>query len=421
MARLGAFCFPGTGHLNPMLALAAALQARGHEVVFFGIEDIEASVRAVGVAFCRIGAQEYPLGTRKALDERQAQLKGLAVFRFTLDRVRRSMHMTLRDGPEAVRAAGVDALLVDEADFAGNVADHLGVPWVSIALHPPLVSDDRFPPFWLGWPAGQDRLSRLRNRFARLLLLRIAAPLFRDVNRQRLMWGLKPHRRPEDELSPWAQITQLPYALEFAMQGPRPAGLHYTGPFVRPHMRPPVDFPWERLDGRPLVYASLGTLQNGLEAIFTMIAKACAGLEVQLVLSLGGGLDPARLEHLAGDPVVVRYAPQLALLQRAMLVITHAGLNTVLETLSEGVPMVAVPLGNDQPGVAARLKARGACLVVPRHQLTAARLRKAVTRVLGDARYREAARALQRSIQQMDGPERAADLIEQVLRRPTES
>ena len=99
-----------------------------------------------------------------------ARLKGFAAFRFTLERVRNSARMVLRDGPQAVRAANVDALLVDEADFAGNVADYLGLPWISIALLPPLLSDDRFPPFWLGWNAGMDPLSRLRNRLAIRLL-----------------------------------------------------------------------------------------------------------------------------------------------------------------------------------------------------------------------------------------------------------
>jgi UDP:flavonoid glycosyltransferase YjiC (YdhE family) len=416
MARFGAFCFPGTGHINPMTVLAHSLQRRGHEVVIFGIADTEPDVRAAGIAFCRIGTEDYPPGTLKMLDEQLARLNGIPAFRFTLKRVRDSTRMILRDGPQALRTANVEALLVDEAEFAGNVADHLGLPWISIALIPPLLPDDRFPPFWLGWAAGQDWLSRLRNRLAIHLLLRIAAPIFKDVNQQRSAWGLKPLKRPEDGLSPLAQITQLPEALEFAIRGNKPAGLHYTGPFVRAQQRPVIEFPWDRLDGRPLIYASLGTLQNGSEAIFRAITDACAGLDAQLVISLGGGLDPESLGKLAGNPLVVRFAPQLEILKRATLVITHAGLNTVLESLAEGVPLVAVPLGNDQPGVAARLRARGACVVVSRHRLTPARLRKAVLLVLGDARYREAARVLQRAIQQMDGPERAADLIEQVLK-----
>ena len=343
MARLGAFCFPGTGHLNPMIALARSLQLRGHEVVIFGIADTEARVRDGGIEFCRIGMEDYPPGTLQKLDEHLSRLKGFAALRFTLERVRNSARMVLRDGPEAVRTANVEMLLVDEADFAGNVADYLGLPWISIALIPPLLKDDRFPPFWFGWAAEQDRLSRLRNRLASRLLLRIAAPIFREVNQQRRAWGLMPFRRSEEALSPLAQITQLPEALEFEVVGEKPARLHYTGPFVHSEQRPAVEFPWERLDGRPLIYASMGTLQNGSESIFKTIAEACAGLDARLLISLGGGLDPARLGQLAGNPLVVSFAPQLEILKRAALVITHAGLNTVLESLCEGVPLVAVP------------------------------------------------------------------------------
>ena len=413
---MGAFCFPGTGHLNPMTALARSLQLRGHEVVIFGIADTEARVRAAGIEFCRIGMEDYPPGTLQKLDEQLAHLKGFAALRFTFERVKNSVRMELRDGPDAVQAANVEALLVDEVDFAGNVADYLGLPWISIALIPPMVHDDRFPPFWFGWAAGQGGLSRLRNRLAMSFLLRLATPISKVVSEQRSAWGLTPFRRPEEMLSPLAQITQLPEALEFEVVGEKPAGLHYTGPFVHSAQRPAVEFPWERLDGRPLIYASMGTLQNGSEGIFRTMAEACAGLDAQLVISLGGGINPARLGKLAGNPLVVSFAPQLEILKRAALVITHAGLNTVLESLCEGVPLVAVPLGNDQPGVAARAKARGACVVVPPQRLNAARLRKAVMLVLQDPRYREAAQVLQRNIKRMDGPGQAAALIEQALK-----
>jgi zeaxanthin glucosyltransferase len=414
MARLGAFCFPGTGHINPMTALARALQQRGHEVVIYGIADCEAKVRAAGVEFYQIGADDYPPGTLPKLDERLGELKGLATFRFTVERVKNTARMILRDGPDAVRKSGVEALLVDEADMGGNVAEYLGLPFISIAMFPPLVQDDRIPPFCFGWAPGQDRLSRLRNELGFRLLSRVAAPIFKVVNDQRRAWGLDPLKRSTDALSRLAQIAQLTEALEFDVPG-RPAVLHYTGPFVDERQRPAVDFPWKRLDGRPLIYASLGTMQNGSEAIFRTIAEGCAGLHAQLVISLGGGLDPSRLGSLAGDPVVVRYAPQLEIVKRAAVVITHAGLNTVLESLAEGVPLVALPLGNDQPGVAARVAARGAGVVIPQKKLTATKLRAAVQAVLEEESYRRAARRLQKSIAEADGLNRAASIIEQAL------
>lgn len=415
MARMGAFCFPGTGHINPMTALARRLQKRGHEVVIFGIADTEARVNAAGIEFCLIGEKDYPLGTLQKLDQRLGELKGLETFRFTVERVKNTAIMVLRDGPEAVRRMNVEALLVDEADMGGSVAEHLGLPFVSIACFPPLVRDNRIPPFCFGWGAGRGWLSRLRNQLGFQVLSRVAAPIFAVVNRQREAWGLKPLKHSTDALSPLAQIAQLPAVLEFEI-GSRPPVLHYTGLFVDERQRPKVDFEWDRLDGRPLVYASLGTLQNGSEDIFRMIAEACAGLGVQLVISLGGGLDPQRLGPLSGNPMVVWFAPQLEIVKRAAAVITHAGLNTALESLAEGVPLVCIPLGNDQPGVAARLAARGAGVVVPRRKLNARRLRSAVRAVLEDEEYRRAARAVQASMLSIDGLQQAADIVEDALK-----
>jgi MGT family glycosyltransferase len=398
-----------------MTALARRLEQRGHKVVLFGIADIEPRVRAAGIDFHLIGTEDYPPGTLQKLDRRLSELSGLATFRFTVERVKNTARMILRDGPSAVRSANLDAMLIDEADMGGNVAEHLGLPFVSIAFFPPLVRNDRIPPFCFGWNGGQSPLSRLRNLLGMRLLSRIAAPIYSVVNQQRTAWGLKPLTHATEALSPLAQIAQLPEALEFTTTGKSPV-LHYTGPFVDKQQRPHVDFPWHKLDGRPLIYASLGTLQNGSEEAFKTIAEGCSGLNVQLVLSLGGGLDPARLTTLPGDPIVVRYAPQLDLLKRASAVITHAGLNTVLESLAEGVPLVAIPLGNDQPGVAARVAAKNVGVVIPRHKLNATRLHSAVQSVLADGKYRAAARNLQAAMQQVDGLERAADIIEDVLK-----
>jgi len=80
MAKLGAFCFPGTGHINPMTALARQLQHRGHDVVIFGIADTEERVRAAGVEFHRIGEADYPPGTLEKLDRHLGKLRGWRRF-----------------------------------------------------------------------------------------------------------------------------------------------------------------------------------------------------------------------------------------------------------------------------------------------------------------------------------------------------
>ena len=419
MARIGAFCFPGTGHLNPTTALARSLERRGHSLVLFGIADVESQVRAAGIEFHQIGKLDYPPGTLVKLDQQLCEQKGLNVFRFTVERVKNYTRMILRDAPAAVRDSGVEFLLIDEADTSGSVAEFLRLPFVSIACFPPLLRSDLIPPFVFGWNYSTSFYGRVRNRIGGMLLSRFAAPVLAVLNEQRKMWGLPALRHASDMLSPLAQIAQLPAALEFPVPNP-PSLLHYTGPFVDPQVRQPVPFPWEKLNGRPLIYASMGTLRNRLNDVFHTIAEACSGLNAQLVISLGGGMRPEDLPPLPGNPLVVGYAPQLEILGRSAAVITHAGLNTTLEALAEGVPQVAIPQGNDQPGVASRIAYRNVGVVVPLRKLSAARLRRAVQAVLEDDRYRSAAKSLQDAIREADGLKTATDLIEDAfgLRHP---
>ena len=161
-----------------------------------------------------------------------------------------------------------------------------------------------------------------------------------------------------------------------------------------------------------MIFVSMGTLQNEIKEIYRVIAETCAEYPVQTVISLGGGLPPENRGELPGDPIVVRYAPQLALLSRAALTIFHGGLNTALESLAHGVPMIAIPIAFDQPGVGARLLWTGTGKAIPVHQLNSCRLRVAIAEVLGTGRYRAQAKSLQRQIASIRGLERAAKLVE---------
>jgi UDP:flavonoid glycosyltransferase YjiC (YdhE family) len=415
MSHLGAICFPGTGHLNPMLSLARALQSRGHRVTIFQIADVKAAVEAAGVGFVQIGAKDYPLGKLRELDQALSRLRGLAALRFTLRRLLDTARMVLRDAPEAMAAAKIDGLLVDQAELSGGtIAERLGLPWVTVIFFPPIKLDPYVPPFILGWKYGTSALAQIRNAAGNRLFYSITSPTLKLINEQRRAWGLPLCASADEFSSKVAQIAQMPAAFDFPRKNAIPH-LHHTGPFVDGRARRPVEFAWERLNGKRLIYASMGSLQNGFDEVFRKIAQACAGLDAQLVLSLGGGLEPEALGRLPGEPIVVKFAPQLELLQRASLTITHAGLNTTLESLTQGVPMVAIPVGNDQPGVAARIDWTQTGRVVPLRKLSAQRLRGEVETVLRDGKYRAAAQQLKEAIGRVNGLEKAADLVEEKL------
>jgi zeaxanthin glucosyltransferase len=414
--RIGILSFSSPGHYYPLTALGRRLQARGHEVVYFQVADLERPIRAAGLQFRQIGREDIPPGSLRARDEELGKLSGLAALRCGLRGIERKAMMLFRDAPAAIRDEGVDALIVDQIEMAGGtVAEHLGLPFVSVAAALPINLDASVPPVNLPWSHHVGIGARLRNQVGNAACEWIFSGVVRAINRQRRAWGLPLARDFNSLFSGLAQIAQLPAALE--LPGRRlPPHFHHTAPWTDAAGRAPVDFPWSRLDpGRPLAYASMGTLQNGVLRNFRVIAEACAGLDLQLVISLGGGQNPALLRDLPGDPVVVGYAPQLELIQRAALTISHGGLNTALESLAQGVPMVVLPVAYDQPGVGARVEWSGVGRSIPVGRLTVDRLQDAVYLVLGDPSYRERATRLQASIEAADGLNRAADLIERAF------
>ena len=117
----------------------------------------------------------------------------------------------------------------------------------------------------------------------------------------------------------------------------------------------------------------------------------------------------------AARSVIARHVPQLEILKQATVCITHAGLNTVLESLAQGVPQVAVPVTYDQPGVAARIAHHKTGLVSSLDKLTPNHLAFLLSQVLIDPTYRENSHKLQQAIAEANGLSVAADLIEESL------
>ena len=144
-------------------------------------------------------------------------------------------------------------------------------------------------------------------------------------------------------VSKLAVITQTPKEFDFPIPH-LPPQFHYAGPFHDNEAREPVPFPWEKLTRKPLIYVSMGTLVNGLNNLYGTILDTVGEFsEMQVVLSVGRNFNPVDLEPIPSKTIVVRTSPQIELLKRAALCITHAGLNTALEALAQGVPMVAIP------------------------------------------------------------------------------
>jgi zeaxanthin glucosyltransferase len=416
MSHFGVLFYRGAGHVNPLVALSRKLIARGHRVTFFQKPELDTQLRQCGMEFSPIG--ESCSGGEGVADSLHSNRSGIAGLRYSMRRIVRDMEMFLQETPITLAKTGVDALIIDEIALSGStVAEMLHLPYFVISTSVPLNFGWTSLPQSIECESLASRFSRRQNLLLQVSISHMGGAIRRELDNCRRQIGLGPIREAQKTFSESAHIAQLPQCLDFQRSVPK--SFHYTGPFVDEAARPPVKFPWDRLDGRPLVYASLGTTQKNRLAIFRLIAEACLTLNLQLVISLGGRFDLEMFDGLPGRPLVVRYAPQLELLKRAEIVITHGGLNTVLESLMEGKPMIAIPMAHDQPAVASRLARLKIAEVLPVEDLSEEHLRLALLKLLNNTSYRDAAMEAQTKIRSARGLERAVEVIEEALERFT--
>jgi zeaxanthin glucosyltransferase len=416
--KIGFLSLPLTGHLNPMTALARKLQSRGHKIVFIGVPDIEPVVHAADLDFVPFGENEYPPGSIAKRWGPVANLHGLDVLRYTTRELTPGLiKAAFEHLPGKIAETGVDALILDTAyRLIEIVPMHLGLPYVQIwnILH--FDSSGSTPLALYSWPHETSPEALARN-VAGLQILgeygQAVGPIaqsYAERNRLEIDWS-----NPAATVSRLAVITQTPKEFDFPIPD-LPPQFHYAGPFHDNEGREPVPFPWEKLTGKPLIYASMGTLVNGLNNVYGAILEAVGEFpEMQVVLSVGKNFNPGDLGPVPSNTIVVRIAPQIELLKRAALCITHAGLNTALEALAQGVPMVAIPIGYDQPGVAARIAYHGVGEFVEVGNLTARHLSELIAKVTANRNYRDKARWFQKVIAKARGLDLAADIIERVF------
>jgi zeaxanthin glucosyltransferase len=403
--KIGFICPNIPGHLNPMTALARHLQARNHEVVFLYSPSANGLPSIPGDKSDDMNANRPEM----------SKLEGESALAFYCGVAARETEVIFKSLPKMVETTGIEALIIDPIQFYVELgALKLGIPYltVSTALY---LDYFGYTPFAVyDWPHETTPEALARNREG---IVKFARFIYNDGTKAyakeagvKIDWD-----DPSWVFSKLASITQIPK--EFDFENPLlPPQFHYTGPFHDGKGRPKVEFPWDRLTGEPLIYASMGTLMNGRADVFRTIVDGVARhKDTQLVLSIGDQLDPKQIGPVPGNAIIVNQAPQLEVLKRASVCVTHAGLNTVLESLAQGVPQVGIPITFDQPGVATRIAAKKTGVTMPFEKLTSDQLSTLLGEVLNNDVYRENARKFQDVIAKTNGLSMAADLVEQSL------
>jgi UDP:flavonoid glycosyltransferase YjiC (YdhE family) len=370
-------CYPGFGHLHPMLPLARAALRAGHEVAFATGPDVAPRAGSFGFDSWPVGltggetVERYLARYPDSNDLPPAERLRKVAPRMFVDIAARSRVDALRERAERW---GTDLIVHDQSEFAGPiVATALGTPTAVHSWGPMMPAEllELIEPALgsLAAEHGVDDLSRV-----------LEDPVYVDICPPSLQLPGGPQ---------WKRIQPVRH------EDPQPA----------PGEALPAAA--SRLPHTATVYVTLGTVVNKLPGVFEAVLAGLAGIEVNAIVTVGPDVDPGRLGPQPAHVLVERYIPQSLVLPRCRAIVAHAGAGTMLGALAHGVPQVLLPHGAEQHLNAEACRRAGAAFVIAPERVSAEVIRTALERVLEEPSFADAARRLRDEIAAMPSADEA--------------
>jgi UDP:flavonoid glycosyltransferase YjiC (YdhE family) len=370
------------GDLQPLVAAALALRLRSHDVLVLGDRSVERGLAGVGLDVATL-PPELDLGPtligaiREAMDETAGDLAAAGSL----------VQQRMTDWARAMTAPVTHVIGEDRPDLV--VTSLFGIEVLHL-VSPPCPWAVVNSTFYVGPNAPRPIEEDFGPR---------AIPLIERYGSLLSSADLVLH------------ATDREFDLSFDRL---PPGHHYVGPLGtwEPPSRPPsyLDEP-----GDPWVLASISSQMQDDLPLAEAVIGALDGKAVRAVLTLGPDHDRSELRVEASNVLVERVISHAAVLERGALLVSHAGHGSVMKALWFGRPMMLVPWGRDQPGVAARATALGVAVVVPREVASVDVLSEAVDQALADERMKAVCRRLSARLRATDAPAGAASLLEELL------
>jgi len=366
----------GAGHFIPLLPIARAMAAAGHEVAFGAQAALLPTVR-------RHGFQAHETGGNTFGDEAERQ----PLRRLDMEREIRAVRDGYAGRIARQRALGIlalaagwkpDLLVCDEMDFGSMVAaERLAVPYATVLV------------------IASGMLARRHLLAEPLNALRAEHGLPTDPDLTMLSRYLVLSPFPPSLRDPHSPLpsTALSFHPDRAGEDPPPAWI-------------------AELPDRPSVYVTLGTVFNVESGdLFARLLEGLRALPVNVIVTVGPQIDPRELGPQPENVRVERYVSQGALLPHCALVVSHAGSGTVCGALAHGIPMLLLPMGADQPFNAQRCEELGVAGVLDPMDCRPETVRREAARLLASSAHRLAAERIKDEIAALPTQETAMALL----------
>ena len=384
------FCIPAYGHTNPTIEVVRELTRRGHEVRYYSFKEFQERIEGAGAEF--VGCDAY----LPAIDsDAERRLRKVSTTEMSVQSFR---IVGILDPviSQDVASWHPDVVVTDSACFWGKLtALKFNLPWVCSTTT---------------FAFNKDSAKYMQQSASEIADMLFGLPrMNREIRKLRILgYQVKSaldivQNKSDDNTIVYTSRTFQPCAETFDET-------HYR--FVGPSV---CNVEPRAKSGRPLVYASLGTVINDRPSFYRTLIEALRGEEVDLLISCGKAFDPACLGELPANVRVEQYVNQMEVLSRASLFITHCGMNSASEGMWMAVPELLFPLTGEQRAVARRVAEVGAGTMLDEADTKdAERLKAAVLCALVDEGISTGAVRMSNDLRSCAGPSGAADFIEQV-------
>ncbi|WP_413287171.1 macrolide family glycosyltransferase [Bacillus mojavensis] len=376
---------PAYGHVNPTLALVEKLCEKGHRVTYATTEEFAASVQQAGAEalIYHTSLNIDPKQIREMIEKNETPI---SILKESLSILPQLEDLYQNDHP--------DLIIYDFIALAGKLfADKLHIPVIKLCS-----SYAQNESFQLG---SEDMLLKMKEAEAEF-----KAYL-------------------EQEQLPAVSFEQLavPEALNIVFMPKSFQIQHETFDdrfcFVGPSLGKRTEqesLEIEKGDG-PLMLISLGTAFNAWPEFYKMCIEAFRNSSWQVIMSVGKTIDPESLDEIPANFTIRQSVPQLEVLAKADLFISHGGMNSTMEAMNVGVPLVVIPQMHEQELTAKRVDELGLGVYLPKEEVTVSRLQEAVQAVSGDQEVLSRVKNMQKDVKEAGGAERAAAEIEAFIKK----
>ena len=393
MLTFAFFNLPARGHLNPTLPVVKELVAGGATVHYCVDEKYRKLVESVGGKFNLLPSLNR-LGQRKAGDSSGPDDRQIALMPFAMAYQAKQV---VPDLVEALRALNPDCLVYNTLSLWPRLAARImGIPAVGfrpfhgLRVHRTVVA-----------PFASERLARL------------AAAADRQLAALMSLFG-KPILTLEELVSQIEDLTIMFVPKEFQHDAEAfDKRFLFVGPSFIEAEPEPWPFGEDCRRAHLRAYISLGTLRNDDPEFYRTCFSAFKPDEWQVVMSVGERVDINLLEPMPANFLVARSVRQTAILPHVHVFITHGGLNSVMESLYFGVPMLVIPSIKEQQLTAHRVEILGYGTVLERTTVTSEILRQNAYALLEDNAMKPRLGLMQKTMGATGGYRRAAEAIVQ--------